>query len=98
MGNILDLDKFRADKSASDELEREYIKFLDHINKFIGPPTSYDKLIRSFYMTLRYLEGNVNTFGILQMLNIYAPKVEVDQLRNHLIRWLQGIIDDLKGL
>lgn len=90
MADIINLDDFRK----SNELEEEYLKFLTHTNKFVKVPTNIPELARCFYFTLRYLEGNINAFDILTILKP-LPENEVAELKEMLVKYLTGLLEDL---
>ena len=70
MGDIINL----KDYKESAVLEEEYLKFLTHVNKFVGIPTTIPELAKTFYFTLRYLEGSVNCLDMLSISqNIIPP-------------------------
>lgn len=93
MGTVVSLDEYRK----GNELEEEYLKFLSHVNKFVGIPKTLPECIKAFYFILRYLEGNVNCFSILSVLGFLSYK-EVAENKKMLIDYLQKILDDIKAL
>ena len=98
MSNVLDLERFRQNKQYAELYESKYLKFLSHVNKFTGVPTSINKCIELFYMSLRYLEGTVNALGILSTIKMNTNNNDVEQLKTMVIAWLQQLIDDIKSI
>ena len=90
MGDIVDLDTWRQ----CSDIEKDYLNFLTHVNKYIKPPMSMPDLIRSFYFITRYLEGTVNSLDILSLVKP-LPQNELDKLREHVISKLDEIKESL---
>ena len=86
MGDLVNLDEYRQ----SNEMEKEYLKFLTYTNKYLHIPTDVPDLIRCFYFTLRYLEGTVNALDILSMVKP-LPEKEIEELKAHVIEQLDEI-------
>ena len=98
MGIIIDFKKFREDKIVSDRLEEKYLKYLTHVNKFNGVPTTFDKALEALYFTLRYLEGTVNGLSILMALGVSnLSRSEVDNMKGMLLSWLKDIEENIKN-
>ena len=97
MSNIIDFQKFKKEKEENNKLESTYLKFLDHINSFVGIPKSIDKCVETIYMCTRYLEGTINCFSVLTMFTPINTK-ELDEIKNMTINWLEGIIENIKNL
>lgn len=90
MDNIVNLEDYRK----CQDLEKEYQQFLVHVNKYVGIPTSTPELCKCFYYIIRYLEGTVNCFETLSLIN---GETEISgQLRHHLSTWLDEISNSLK--
>ena len=87
MGNkVVDLATWKQCKNV----EEDYLSFLTYINKYLKPPTSMPDLIRTFYFTLRYLEGTVNALDILSLIK-NLPEDQVETLKSHVINMLDEI-------
>lgn len=84
--NVVDLKTW---KQCSD-IEEDYLNFLSHINKYLRVPTDIPDLTRSFYFTIRYLEGTVNALDILSMVKP-LPEKELEELKTHVIEQLDEI-------
>lgn len=98
MGIIVDFKKFREDKIASDRLEEKYLKYLSHVNKFNGVPTTFDKALEAMYFTLRYLEGTVNGLSILVALGVSnLSRTEIDSMKGMLLSWIDDIRENIKN-
>ena len=93
MGKIINI----ADYKSSKQLEEEYQKFLVYVNKRMGLPLDFGKLTLIFYCTLRYLEGTVNCMGILPLTKKIDERLW-RELLEHIITWLEGIVEDLKSM
>lgn len=91
MSKVVNLDDYRK----SNELEEEYLKFLTHVNKFVGIPTSVPELSKAFYFILRYMEGTINCFETLSILKP-MPEQQMEEMRNMVITYLQGLTQDLQ--
>lgn len=91
MAEIINLDDFRK----ANEIEEDYLKFLTHVNKFVKIPTNIPELSRCFYFILRYLEGTVNALEILSVIK-NLPENEVYELKNQIIKYLDGLSADLR--
>ena len=76
MGDIINL----KDYKESAVLEEEYLKFLTHVNKFVGIPTTIPELAKTFYFTLRYLEGSVNCLDMLSILTT-QPEQQIQEMK-----------------
>lgn len=92
MGDIIDLNDYRQVHS---NLEKEYLKELPFLQRHFGIPKDMDKLVKCFYFTLRYLEGNVNAFGMVTAFH-KVPKPKVEEMKIKIIEWLEEIIEALK--
>lgn len=93
MGEVISLDAYRE----SNVLEEDYQKFLTHVNKFNGIPTTTADLARTFYFILRYLEGTVNCFSILSLLHP-MPEKEMYEMKQMVLDYINGIKSDLETL
>lgn len=93
MGKIINLLGYKNSK----QLEEEYQNFLVYVNKRMGLPLDFGKLTLIFYCTLRYLEGTVNCMGILPLTKKIDERLW-RALLEHVITWLEGIVEDLKSM
>jgi len=90
MGDVVKLEDYKVGKS----LEDDYLKFLPHVNKYLGIPSNTMDLTRCFYCILRYLEGSVNCYETMSL--IYGETKEMEEMRQIVINWLDSISNDLK--
>lgn len=93
MGKIISILGYKNSK----QFEEEYQKFFSYVNKRMGLPLDLAKLTLIFYCTIRYLEGTVNCMGILPL----TKKIDITiwrELLEHIITWLEGIVEDLKSM
>jgi hypothetical protein len=90
MGDIIDLNEYRK----MTNVDSDYEKFITAVNKAVGIPTSFNEIIRSFYFGLRYLDGTINCFEILSMVNSFPPE-HVEQLKKLVSDWVEEIKDTL---
>ena len=93
MGKIISILGYKNSK----QFEEEYQKFFSYVNKRMGLPLDFGKLTLIFYCTLRYLEGTVNCMGILPLTKKIDEKLW-RALLEHVITWLEGIVEDLKSM
>ena len=93
MGKLININEYLKQQ----EIEKDYQKFLTQINKLIPLPTDIPKLIKAFYFTLRYLEGNVNGFSLLSAFG-KIPYKEANQLKTIVVNYLEDILEDLKSM
>lgn len=91
MGDLINLEEYRQ----SNEMEKEYLKFLTHINKYLHIPTDVPELMKCFYFILRYLEGTVNAFEILSVVK-RLPQDKVDEMRSMVLSYMDKIQSDLE--
>lgn len=91
MGDIINL----KDYKESAVLEEEYLKFLTHVNKFVGIPTTIPELAKTFYFTLRYLEGSVNCLDMLSILTT-QPEQQIQEMKKMVRNYLEGLSEDLQ--
>lgn len=91
MGQLINLQEFKESKNY----EKEYLKFLTYINKYLSIPTDVPSLAKNFYFTLRYLEGTMNCLSILSMVKQFDPKL-VEEMKTMIGSYLQEIQDQLK--
>lgn len=91
MGDLVNLDEYRQ----SNEMEKEYLKFLTYINKYLHIPTDVPELMKCFYFILRYLEGTVNAFEILSVVK-RLPQDKVDEMRSMVLSYMDKIQRDLE--
>jgi hypothetical protein len=98
MTNIVDFIKFKETREDSNQLENNYLKFLTHVNQFLGIPSDMNKAFEVIYYNLRYLEGTINAISILSMLNRSIPRKDIEEGKIYLINWLNQIIEDIKNL
>ena len=92
MGKLIDITEYLKCKN----IEEDYQKFLTHVNKFIGIPKDVISLSKAFYCTLRYLEGTINCLAFLPLLKPVNEKY-YKELKEQIIIWLEGILQDLKN-
>lgn len=98
MSNLINFEQFKQTKQHSNDFEHNYNKFLTHVNKFTGIPSSYSKALEVLYYTLRYLEGTVNAMSIMGLLNIPMSRTDLEEGKKTVITWLEEIIEDIKQL
>ena len=91
MGKVINLDDYRQ----SAKLEDEYQQYYSHVRQYLKLPTSIPELIKSFYFTLRYLEGTVNAFDVLTLAK-RVPEEDIDEMRVMITSELDRIANDLK--
>lgn len=91
MGTIIDLNEYRK----CNDIEEDYNKFLTAVHKTIGVPTSYPDLVKTFSFLISYLEGTINAFDIITLVK-RVPEHYTDELRNQVIKHLEGLIEELK--
>lgn len=91
MNKVVNLDDYRK----SNQLEEEYLKFLTHVNKFVGIPTNVCELTKAFYFILRYMEGTINCFETLSILKP-MPEKEMNEMRQMVVNYLNGLSQDLQ--
>lgn len=97
MGEIIDFNKYKTERTIGNALEERYLQFLTYVNKFVGVPTSLDKAAEAVYYALRYLEGSVNCISTLEYFGIDRPK-DIEGFKVHTIDWLNSIIDNISNL
>lgn len=90
MGDVINIQDYKIGQS----FEEDYQKFLVHVNKHNGIPTNTPELCKCFYNIMRYLEGTVNCFETLTLIN--GETKETEEMRLQIISWLDGISNDLK--
>ena len=103
MTNILDFSKFKEIKDSQESLEGNrlednYLKYLTHVNKFTGTPTTLDGVFEVFYYTIRYLEGTINALSVLKAINVHIPNTVFEEGKQKIITWLESIIEDLRNV
>lgn len=91
MGKILNLEAYRQ----SDKIEDEYQEFYSHVRKYLKLPTTVPEMIKSFYFTVRYLEGTINAFDVLTLAK-RIPEDQIDDMRVMITSELDRLANDLK--
>ena len=97
MTNILDFTAYKNNKQLSDKLEESYLSFLSNVNKLVGVPSSVEDCAKVFYFIMRYFEGTLNCLSVLSLLKLKTDPKMSYELKQHLITWLEGILNDLKN-
>lgn len=91
MGKIINLEAYRQ----SDKIEDEYQEFYSHVRKYLKLPTTVPEMIKSFYFTVRYLEGTINAFDVLTLAK-RVPEDQIDEMRVMITSELDRLANDLK--
>lgn len=91
MGKVINLEEYRQ----SNKLEDEYQEFYSHVRKYLKLPTTVPEMIKSFYFTLRYLEGTINAFDVLTLAK-RVPEEQIEEMRVMITSELDRIANDLK--
>lgn len=91
MGKIINLEAYRQ----SDKIEDEYQEFYSHVRKYLKLPTTVPEMIKSFYFTVRYLEGTINAFDVLTLAK-RVPEDQIDDMRVMITSELDRLANDLK--
>ncbi len=90
MGDVINLSDYRD----SAKLEEEYLQFLTHVTKMVKTPMSIPELSKACYLSLRYLEGNINCLNILSMLKSGTSE-EAEDLKRMICLYMEELLNDL---
>ena len=77
------------------EFENKYVEFLGNVEKSFGKTQiTGDSMLQRLYCGTRFVEGSARALKIFRMLD---GKNLLDEVgKQHLISWLEELINDLK--
>lgn len=97
MGDIVDFNKKKLIKENEKTIEDEFMKFLNAVHKNYGVPHNTLQWFQHAYNSLRYFEGSLRCFPILNVILPLADK-DKEQVKQTLIMFLQELITEVEAL
>lgn len=97
MGDIVDFNKKKLIKENEKTIEDEFTKFLNAIHQNYGVPHNTLQWFQHAYNSLRYFEGSLRCFPILNVISPLNNK-DKEHLKQTLIIFLQELITEVETL